>query len=116
MAALLAEEITGGLEDRVNEMAARGCLHARSSARRRRGAENASHVRRSCREKRSQIEVELVRKQAELKFLDETSRKELNCPVEELASADDPIPDAEAIAEAEQSCKEVARASKAWAR
>ena len=35
-------------------------------------------------ERRAQIEVELVRKQAELKYLDETSRKELNCPVEEL--------------------------------
>ena len=31
-----------------------------------------------------EIEVELVRKQAELKFLDETSRKELNCAVAEL--------------------------------
>jgi len=48
-----------------------------------------------------------VRKQAELKFLDETSRKELNCPVVELASADDPAPDAGAIAEAEQACNEV---------
>ncbi len=37
-------------------------------------------------EKRSQIEVDLVRKQAELKYLDETSRKELNCRVEELAA------------------------------
>ena len=59
------------------------------------------------RDKRSQIEVELVRKQAELKFLDETSRKELNTPVEELCEADAPIPDADAIAEAEQSCNEV---------
>ncbi len=58
-------------------------------------------------EKRSQIEVELVRKQAELKFLDETSRKELNCAVEELAPADDPVPDADAIAEAEQHANEV---------
>jgi chromosome segregation protein len=58
-------------------------------------------------EKRSQIELDLVRKQSELKFLDETSRKELNCPVVELASADDPVPDGEAIAEAEQSCNEV---------
>jgi chromosome segregation protein len=47
-----------------------------------------------------------VRKQAELKFLDETSRKELNCAVEELSSGDDPIPDAAAIAEAEKSCNE----------
>ncbi len=58
-------------------------------------------------EKRSQIEVELVRKQSELKFLDETSRKELNCPVMELAPADDPVPDAETIAEAEQACNAV---------
>jgi chromosome segregation protein len=58
-------------------------------------------------EKRSQIEVDLVRKQAELKYLDETSRKELNCAVEELAPADDPVPDADAIAEAEQQANEV---------
>jgi len=58
-------------------------------------------------EKRSQIEVELVRKQAELKYLDETARKELNCAVEELAPADDPVPDAEAIAEAELQANEV---------
>jgi chromosome segregation protein len=58
-------------------------------------------------ERRSQIEVDLVRKQAELKFLDETSRKELNSPVEELAAPDDPVPDAEAIAQAQQECDEV---------
>jgi chromosome segregation protein len=58
-------------------------------------------------EKRSQIEIDLVRKQAELKFLDETSRKELNCPVEELAPSGDAIPDADAIADAEQSANEV---------
>ncbi|MGD0773490.1 MAG: chromosome segregation protein SMC [Candidatus Solibacter sp.] len=58
-------------------------------------------------EKRSQIEIDLVRKQAELKYLDETSRKELGCPVEELSAADDPVPDSDAIAEAEQSANEV---------
>src|SRR5205807_2297908 len=41
------------------------------------------------------------------KFLDETSRKELNCAVEELAAGDDPVPDADTIAEAEQGCNEV---------
>ena len=35
-------------------------------------------------QKRSEIEVELVRKQSELKYLEETSRKELNCGLEEL--------------------------------
>ena len=58
-------------------------------------------------ERRAQIEVELVKKQAELKYLDETSRKELSLPVEELAPADDPVPDTEAIAAAEQAAAEV---------
>jgi len=56
---------------------------------------------------RSQIEVELVKRQAELKYLDETSRKELNCPVQELASGEEAVPDADAIAEAERLYEEV---------
>jgi chromosome segregation protein len=35
---------------------------------------------------RNQIELELVRRQSELKFLDETSRKDLSIPVAELAA------------------------------
>jgi chromosome segregation protein len=105
-AAVLVEQIAA-LEARVNEMAIedtgmREALRA--------GEEDLKLLRLAgevCHEKRSQIEVDLVRKQAELKFLDETSRKELNCPVEELAAADDPVPDAGAIAEAEQGCNEV---------
>ncbi|MGA2136981.1 MAG: chromosome segregation protein SMC [Bryobacteraceae bacterium] len=56
---------------------------------------------------RSQIEVELVKRQAELKYLDETSRKELNCSVQELAAEDETVPDAEAIGEAEKLYEEV---------
>jgi chromosome segregation protein len=56
---------------------------------------------------RSQIEVDLVRRQAELKYLDETSRKELNIAVEELAAGDETVPDMEAIAEAERLYDEV---------
>ena len=37
-------------------------------------------------ESRNQIELELVRRQSELKFLDETSRKDLSIPVAELAA------------------------------
>src|ERR1022692_2091970 len=47
----------------------------------------------------SQIEVDLVRRQAELKYLDETSRKELNCAVEELLRGDETVPDIDAIEE-----------------
>jgi len=105
-AAALAGQITA-LEARVNEMAIEdsGLREALRS-----GEEELKVLRLAgqvCQEKRSQIEVELVRKQAELKFLDETSRKELNCAVEELSAADDPVPDADNIAEAEQQCNEV---------
>jgi chromosome segregation protein len=37
-------------------------------------------------ERRGQIELELVRRQSELKYLDETSRKDLNIPVADLAA------------------------------
>jgi chromosome segregation protein len=105
-AALLAEQITT-IEAQANEMATqdegmREALRAgEEELKALRGAVQETH------EKRSQIEVDLVRKQAELKYLDETSRKELNCAVEELAPADDPVPDADAIAEAEQQANEV---------
>jgi chromosome segregation protein len=58
-------------------------------------------------EKRSQIELELVKKQAELKYLDETSRKELNAPLEELAAGEDTVPDGAALEEAEQKYQEI---------
>ncbi len=106
MATLLAEEI-GALEGRVNEMATQDAAMREAL----RGGEEELKTLRAAvdemREKRTQIELDLVRKQAELKFLDETSRKELNCPVEELSAPDAPIPDADAIAEAEQGCNEV---------
>jgi chromosome segregation protein len=102
----LAGEIAS-LEARVGEAAARDAVMredlqaGEEDLRAMRAGVEQSH------ERRSQVEVELVRKQAELRFLDETSRKELNCPVAELAASDDPLPDAGAIAEAEQAAMEV---------
>jgi chromosome segregation protein len=58
-------------------------------------------------EKRSQIELELVKKQAELKYLDETSRKELNAPLEELAAGEEAVLDDAALEEAEQKYQEI---------
>ncbi len=52
-------------------------------------------------ENRGQIEVSLVRLQSELKFLDETSRKELNAPLEELALGEETVLDDSALDEAE---------------
>jgi chromosome segregation protein len=105
-AALLAEQIVE-LEAGVNQMAAdeaerREALRATE--------EELKALRTSVQEtqeKRSQVEIELVRKQAELKYLDETSRKELNCAVAELAPEDETIPEPEAITEAEQTALEV---------
>jgi len=57
-------------------------------------------------EKRSEIELELVKKQAELKYLDETSRKELNLAAGEVAGGEESL-DESAVAEAEQRYQEV---------
>ena len=61
----------------------------------------------SAQERRSQIELDLVRKQAELKFLDETSRKELGIPAEELAAGEEVVLDEAALIEAEQKYQDV---------
>jgi chromosome segregation protein len=58
-------------------------------------------------EKRSQIELELVKKQAELKYLDETCRKELHAPLEELAATEEEVLDDAGLEEAEQKYQEV---------
>ncbi len=105
-AAALADQILA-LEVRVNEMATADAARREAL---RSSEEELKLLRAGVEERharRSEIEVELVRKQAELKFLDETSRKELNSPVEALAPADGPVPEPEIIAEAEQSALEV---------
>ncbi|HWE49503.1 MAG TPA: chromosome segregation protein SMC [Bryobacteraceae bacterium] len=43
--------------------------------------------------RRSEIEIELTRRQSELQFLDETSRKELNLPVAEIEASGDLSPE-----------------------
>jgi chromosome segregation protein len=58
-------------------------------------------------ERRSQVELDLVRKQSELKFLDETSRKELGIPAEELAADQEVVLDEAGMIEAEQKYQEV---------
>ena len=58
-------------------------------------------------ERRSQFELELVKKQAELKYLDETSRKELSASLEELAQGEETVLDDDALAEAEAKYQEI---------
>jgi chromosome segregation protein len=58
-------------------------------------------------ERRARIELDLVRRQAELKFLDETSRKDLHIPVAEIAGEQEPAPDEIELAALEQKHDEV---------
>jgi len=58
-------------------------------------------------ERRTHLELELVKKQAELKYLDETSRKELNASVEEMAAGQETVLDEDALAESEAKYREV---------
>ncbi len=58
-------------------------------------------------EQRTQIELDLVKRQAEMKYLDETSRKDLNLPAAEVAAAEETSLDEAGVAEAEQRCQEV---------
>ncbi|MFN3325953.1 MAG: chromosome segregation protein SMC [Bryobacteraceae bacterium] len=105
-AAKLAEEILQ-VEGAVNRLAAqetqmREALTASDEA--------LKHMRaaaQEAQERRSQVEVELVKRQAELKFLDETCRKELNSPIEELAKDDETVLDEAALTEAEQRYQEL---------
>ena len=58
-------------------------------------------------EKRSEIELELVKKQAELKYLDETARKELNAAASEVAALEESALDETGVTDAEQKYLEV---------
>ena len=102
-AAGLAEEVLS-TESKVNHKAEEATAMRASLAA---GEESLKGIRMQvdeARERRSHIEVELVKLQAELKFLDETSRKELNVPVEQLT---EPALDDAGVAEAERLYQEI---------
>jgi chromosome segregation protein len=102
-AAVLAEQVLS-TESQVNHRAEEETRMRASLAA---GEENLKAIRMQvdeARDRRSQIEVELVKLQAELKFLDETSRKELNLPVEQLT---EPALDDAGVAEAERLYQEI---------
>lgn len=58
-------------------------------------------------EKRSLVELELVKRQSELKYLEETCRKELNASLDEMAQSEETVLDEDGLAEAEQRYQEV---------
>ncbi len=95
------------LEDAVNRMAADETVQRESLA----AADEALRIGRArieaAHERRSAIEVDLVRKQAEVKFLDETSRKELGVALDELLAQSPEAVGVEETAEAERLYEEV---------
>ncbi len=105
-AAQLAEQITT-LDAQVNEMATQDAGMREALRVNEEDLKGLRAATQETQEKRTQVEIDLVRKQAELKYLDETSRKELGIAVQELVPADEAVPDAETIAEAEQAANEV---------
>ncbi len=58
-------------------------------------------------DRRSQIELELVKKQAELKYLEETCNKQLGCTLQEVAEGDETVLDEVGLAEVEQRSQEL---------
>lgn len=58
-------------------------------------------------ERRAQVELDLVKRQAEMKYLEETCRKELNASIEELTAGEETVLDEEALVEAEARYEEV---------
>jgi chromosome segregation protein len=69
--------------------------------------ENLRAASEQCRGRRSEIEVELARQRAELKYLDELSRRDLNRPAAELLPAGEPPASQDAIAEAERAAEDL---------
>ena len=105
-AAELIEEIRS-VEENVGSLAARETTLRENLAALEEALRQLRVDVQTAQEKRSQIELELVKKQAELKYLDETSRKELSAPLEELALGEEAVLDEAGLAEAEQKYQEV---------
>jgi chromosome segregation protein len=58
-------------------------------------------------EQRAQVELVLVKRQAELQFLDETSRKELGAAITEVAGPEETVPDEMELADLEQKYEDI---------
>ena len=58
-------------------------------------------------DRRSQIELQLVKKQAEFKYLEETCNKQLGCTLQEVSEGDETVLDEVSLAEIEQRCGEL---------
>ena len=103
LAGQIAEAETGVEQLAAEETALREGLAALEESLRALRDRSAGARRNSARK----IEVELVKRQAELKFLDETSRKELGAPIAEVAGPEETVPDEMELAELEQKYEDI---------
>ena len=104
--AALTEQIAGA-EKSVEEQAAQETALRESLAAMDESLRSVRTALQEMQERRSQVEVELVKRQAELKYLDETSRKELGEPVAGLARQQEIAPGEEELAEIEQRYEDI---------
>jgi chromosome segregation protein len=88
----------------VVEESTRAGLHAQDGA-----LQNLRSRTQTQQELRTKLELDLVKRQAELKYLDETCVKELGMPVAELSAEGETVLDEEAVAAVEQSYLELRR-------
>jgi chromosome segregation protein len=58
-------------------------------------------------DRRSQVELHLVKKQAELKYLEETCNKQLGCTLQQVSEGDETVLDEVGLAEIEQKCQDL---------
>lgn len=106
-AGVLTEEIAVG-EQAVNKLAAEESKSRASLAEADESLKVIRHELQLVSDKRSAVELDLVRKQAEMKYLEETCRKELQCTLHEVAEGVETIQDESALTDAEtvyQECR-----------
>lgn len=88
----------------ANEESTRTGLHAQDAS-----LQDLRLRTQATQEARTKLELDLVKRQAELRFLEETCQKELGIPVADLASAEEALLDAEALEAAEKLYLELRR-------
>jgi chromosome segregation protein len=105
-AGVLRDEIEK-LDVTVHELAARETSSRTQLAEADEALKAIRHETQAASDRRAHIELELVKKQAELKFLHETCQKELGCTLEEVAEGQETVLDEVGLVEAEEKCQEL---------
>ncbi len=96
------QQLVNGLS--ATEESTRTGLHTQDA-----GLQQLRQTTQARQEARTKLELDLVKRQAELRFLDETCQKELGIPVAELATEEEALLDAEALEATEKLYLELRR-------